>query len=236
MDREDTLRRAEKLLRQGRLEAAIAEYARLVDDQPGDWATANLLGDLYVRAGQIERAVTQYARIADQLARDGFLSKATALYKKIVKIHPEDDTALLRAADLAAQQGLSADARGYLHALFQQRLRRSDRAGAAKIAYRLAEVDPHDAVGRLEAARMLAELGAPAEAAEQLRAAGHVLCEAGKVAEGIRAWREALRFCPTDGATRSELVKALVGLGDPDTAARDVARSAADWRAVADGL
>ena len=235
IDRDDILRKAEKLLRQGKLDAAVAEYERVVEDQPRDWTTANLLGDLYVRVGQVESAVAQYARIADQLAREGFLSKATALYKKIVKIHPADDTALLRAAELAAQQGLGADARGYLQSLFQQRLRRGDRAGAGKIAVRLADVDPHDAVGRLEAARMLAEMGETALAAEQLRAAGQALCAAGKIAEGIRAWREALRFNSADAATRSLMVHALLDLGDPD-AAREVARQAADFRAVGEGL
>ena len=34
IDREDTLKKAEKLLRQGRLEAAIAEYVRVVEEQP----------------------------------------------------------------------------------------------------------------------------------------------------------------------------------------------------------
>ena len=50
LDREDTLKKAEKLLRQGRLDGAIAEYLRVVEDQPRDWNTANTLGDLYVRA------------------------------------------------------------------------------------------------------------------------------------------------------------------------------------------
>jgi len=235
IDRDETLRKAERLLRQGKLEAAIAEYTRVVDDQPRDWTTANLLGDLFVRSGQIERAVAQYARIAENLAREGFVSKATALYKKIVKIHPEDDTALLRAAELAAQQGLGADARGYLQALFQQRLRRSDRAGAAMIAVRIAELDPANAVGRLEAARMLAELGESASAAEQLRCAGQAFCGAGKAEEGMRAWREALRFNPADLLTRSLMVQALLDLGDAD-AARDVAHQAGDLRAVADAF
>ena len=75
MDRDETLRRAEKLLRQGRLDAAIAEYASLVEDQPRDWTTANLLGDLYVRAGQIDQAVAQYTRIAEHLAREGFVAE-----------------------------------------------------------------------------------------------------------------------------------------------------------------
>jgi len=59
LDREDTLKKADKLLRQGRLDAAIAEYLRVVEDQPRDWNTANTLGDLYVKAKQADMAVAQ---------------------------------------------------------------------------------------------------------------------------------------------------------------------------------
>ena len=235
MDRDDTLRRAEKLLRQGRLDAAIAEYARVVEEQPRDWATANLLGDLYVRAGQIEPAVVQYARIAEHFAHEGFVTKASALYKKIVKIHPDDDAALRRMAELSAQQGLTADARLQLLTLFQQRLRRGDSAGAAEAARSYAAVDPADAAGRFESARMFADLGDPARAAAQLREVGEMLAAAGKTAEAARCWQAAIGYDPEDASSRDLLVRTLVDAGDLD-AAREMARTAGQWQAVAGGL
>ena len=235
MDRDETLRRAEKLLRQGRLDAAIVEYARLVEEQPKDWTTVNLLGDLYVRAGQVDQAVAQYTRIAEHLAREGFVAKASGFYKKIVKIHPDDDAALLRMAELSAQQGLAADARMQLQALFQQRLRRGDTARAAEAALAYAAVDPADAAGRFESGRMLADLGDPAGAAAQLRAAGETLMAAGKVPDAVRCWQAAVDYHAADAAARDMLVKALVDAGDPD-AAREAARSGEQWRAVAGGL
>src|SRR5690348_18480310 len=108
IDRDSALKKAEKLLRQGRLDSAIAEYERLVQDQPQDLTTANVLGDLYVRAGQRESAVAQYLRIATHLEREGFFSKAAALYKKILKIKPDDEDVLERAAGIAVRQGLLA--------------------------------------------------------------------------------------------------------------------------------
>ena len=43
-DREGALKRAEKALRQGRVDAAIAEYQGIVLAQPRDWNSANALG------------------------------------------------------------------------------------------------------------------------------------------------------------------------------------------------
>jgi tetratricopeptide (TPR) repeat protein len=235
MDRDETLRKAEKLLRQGRLDAAIAEYARLVEEQPKDWATANLLGDLHVRAGQIDQAVAQYTRVAEHFAEEGFVAKASALYKKIVKISPDDDGALRRTAELSVQQGLAADARMQLQALFQQRLRRRDAAGAAEAALAYAAVDPADAAGRFESARMLADLGDHASAAGQLRAAGGTLIAAGKRADAVRCWQAALKYDPADAESRDLLVQALVDAGEPD-AAREAAQRAGHWHVIADGL
>ena len=82
VDREDALRKAEKLVRQGRLDAAIEAYLQIVDDHPGDWGTANALGDLYVRTGDLDKAASQFTRIADHFRRDSVLPKAVAVYKK----------------------------------------------------------------------------------------------------------------------------------------------------------
>ncbi len=128
IDRVAALRNAEKLLRQGKLEPAIVEYLRIVDDQPRDLNSTNTLGDLYVRAGQVDKALEQFLRIAGILFEDGFLPKAAALYKKILKLKPDHEPALLQAAEIAASQGLLADARTYFNAVAERRRAR----GAAR--------------------------------------------------------------------------------------------------------
>jgi tetratricopeptide (TPR) repeat protein len=148
LDREDTLKKAEKLLRQGRLDAAIAEYLRVVEDQPRDWNTANTLGDLYVRANQADKAVAQYARIADHFFQDGFYPKAAALYKKILKIVPEDEKSQLHLADISIRLGLMADAKSYLTAVATRRRARGDTHGANEMVVRLGTLDPADIAPR----------------------------------------------------------------------------------------
>jgi tetratricopeptide (TPR) repeat protein len=136
-DRAAALRQAERALRQGRLDQAIAEYERLVEDQPRDWSTANALGDLYVRAGRVPDAVTVLTRVADALSRDGFGSRAAAFYKKVLKLDPRDEHALLRTADIAAEQGLLADARLHLRLLEQVHRDRGHEDRAEEVAGRI---------------------------------------------------------------------------------------------------
>jgi tetratricopeptide (TPR) repeat protein len=129
IDRAALLRNAETLVQQGKLDQAIAEYRRIVNDQPRDWNTANALGDLYLRNSQTDKAVELFVRVADSLSQDGVLLKAAALYKKILKLRPHDEPVLLKAAEIAAGQGLFAEARAHLKTLNEQRRNRGEASG-----------------------------------------------------------------------------------------------------------
>lgn len=215
LDREDTLKKAEKLLRQGRLDAAIAEYVRVVEDQPRDWNTANMLGDLYVRAGQSDRAVAQYGRIADHFFGEGFYPKAAALFKKILKITPDDETTQLKLAELSTKQGLLADAKAYLTAVGSRRRARGDERGANEIVVKLGSLDPSDIDARMAAARVLSEGGEKEVAAARFREVYDDLVQkGGRDAEALVALTEAVRLNPADRQGRGVLARALVASGD----------------------
>ena len=116
-DRDAALKAADKALKTGKVDAAIAEYIKIVEAQPRDWNSANTLGDLYVRTNKLEKGVEQYTRIADHLADEGFYPKALALFKKILKLKPDHEYAMLKSGDLAALleqaiPGLPDDANG----------------------------------------------------------------------------------------------------------------------------
>jgi tetratricopeptide (TPR) repeat protein len=205
IDRAAVLRNAEKLLRQGKLEPAIAEYVSLVEDQPRDWTTANGLGDLYVRANQIDNAVAQFARIADSLSRDGFFPRAAALYKKILKLRPDDEHALQQAAEIAAQQGLLVDARAHFTLLAARQRARGDQLAAAETAIRIASLDPEDYEQRLQGARLRFDILDVAGAVKELKAIAAELREKDRLVEALAALREAAQF---DSAGRD--VQALI--------------------------
>jgi tetratricopeptide (TPR) repeat protein len=160
-DRAATLRNAEQLVRQGKLQPAIAEYLRAIEESPKDWAIANTLGDLYVRTGQTDKAIEQFRGVADGLFRDGFLPKAAAVYKKVLKLSPDDEHALQQAAEIAGRQGLFADARSYLTTIVEKRKARGDTRGAAEARIRLGGLDAGDYEGRIAAANARVEIGGP---------------------------------------------------------------------------
>ena len=97
----------------------------MVEEQPRDWNTRNTLGDLYIRASQPDKACAQYMQIADHLMHEGFFPKAAAIYKKILKIKPDEESVLLNLGEISAKQGLLADAKALLHVGREQAARRA---------------------------------------------------------------------------------------------------------------
>jgi tetratricopeptide (TPR) repeat protein len=214
IDRAARLRNAEKLLRQGKPDAAIAEYLLIVEDQPRDWNTANILGDLYVRAGQTDKAVEQFVRIAEGLSEDGFLPKAIALFKKVLKLKPDHEHALLQAGEIAASQGLMADARTFLNALSARYRARGDDRGLAQVRIRLGSLDPSDYPARFDAARARILIQDNAGAVRALTALAEELAGKGRQAEAIEGLREAALLSPGDDEIRERLLAVYLAAGD----------------------
>lgn len=219
MNRQTILRDAEKLVRQGKPDRAIEEYLRVVEDQPGDWTTANIIGDLYVRTGQAERAVEQFLRIADALAADGFAPKASALVTKALKIDPRHEGALLKAAAMAREQGRSLDAQSYLQRVADERRGHGDARGAAEITIQLAELAPASAESRRLAIRSRVQLGDSDGAVSELLALAGDLAAQGQIDAAVAAWTEAAGMDPGHVALSDEGVAACaaaVGRRRPD--------------------
>ncbi len=235
IDRAAILKNADKLLKQGKLEPAIAEYVRVVEDQPRDFSTANALGDLYVRAKKIDKAVEQFIRIADSLNEDGYLPKAAALYKKIIKIKPDHEHALLQAAEIAASQGLYADARGYLTVVADKKAAAGDKRGNAQMRIRMGNLDPADFPARVNAARARIDINDAGGAVRDLKEIAVELTEKNRPAEAIEALREAAQIAPDDEGIRARLFDVYLSANDL-TRAAECATTSAHFKTLATAL
>ncbi len=144
IDRQEGLRRADALLKQGQIEAAIQEYAVLAAANPSDWFSLNILGDLHVRAGRPREALAFYAKVADHYLVEGFHARAAGFYKKILKFAPHDEDVRIKLARASAQQGLIVEARSHLQDVLAARRRRGDAVGAAAAVALVAELDDRE--------------------------------------------------------------------------------------------
>ena len=234
-DRNGTIRNAEKLLRQGKLDAAIAEYLRVIDDQPTDWNTTNVLGDLYVRVGQIDKALEEFLKVAESLRDEGQLVKSAALYKKILKLKPDNERALLEAAELVAQQGLYADARSYLNIVLEKRRAANDVRGIAMARVRLGALDPADYAARIDGARARLDMNDTAGAVSDLTTVASELSEKARYDEAIEALKIAASADSENDDVRTQMFDLYVSSEDFAHAA-ECATTAAQFVSVAESL
>ena len=232
IDRDATLKKAEKFLRQGRLDQAIGEYLKVIQEQPSDWSTINAVGDLLVRAGQMESGIEHFARIADHFFEEGFLPRAAAVYKKILKLKPDVEHAALRAAEISEQQGLLADAKAVLVKVAEARVRRGDKRGAAEIHLRLGSLDPADLASGVAAAKAAAELGDVEGAVERLLTLAAECQKKNKAAESLQALDEAIKIAPDNREVRGELLARFMEQGDLERAT-GYASSSKDYKSIA---
>jgi len=225
-DRQAAVRAAEKLLRVGKLPAAIEAYTCLVDEQPGDLDTALLLAQLHLRARNIDSAAGRFASIADAWRLEGKLEQAFNTYKKILAIRPADEHALGHAAALAITQGQTAEGRRFLLALADQQVARNDMAAAGDTLAEAATLDPSDTALRERVFQMAVAAGNFARAREHAVTTSHrrrvadALDAAGLRDEAIDLLHEALHHDPDHLPTVARLVRLLVETGDAIAAAQ----------------
>ena len=154
---ERTLDDAHRLLRQGKVDGAIEVYAGVLEERPDEWPAANRLGDLYVQAERLDEAVEQFTRVAQYLWERGLLPKAAALYKKVLKLRPDDEPARDRLAEIALRQGFLVDALAHLTAIVDHRLAAGDDEGAIAVEQRIGQLRQRAAEDAATAAAPLPE-------------------------------------------------------------------------------
>ena len=218
IDRESAVRKAEDLVREGKIDLAIEEYLRLAEDQPGDFGAANALGDLYARVGKRTAAANQFVQIGDSQRDSGFVPKAVAFYKKALKVDPASDHALSQLAQIAVEQELYADATLYLNRLIQRRREQNNEAGVAECLVRLGGFPTATADAKMAAARAAATHVAADQAARLWLDAADALDRAGRPREAVDVLMQASSLSPDDALLRRRVAEACAATGQIERA------------------
>ncbi|MFQ5720864.1 MAG: tetratricopeptide repeat protein [Candidatus Aminicenantales bacterium] len=110
-ERDKIIEQAEKYVKKGKFEEAIAEYRKLLDRNAQDLSIRSLIGDLYIKSGQIKRAIIEFAKLANIYEERGRASQALAIYKKMNRLNPEDIDIAKKLAELYFNQGIFSEAK-----------------------------------------------------------------------------------------------------------------------------
>jgi Flp pilus assembly protein TadD len=211
---------AEKLEKAGRPDQAIALYKQIADDNPRDWNVVNKIGDLYAKLNRTKEAADEYAKVADFYARDGFLLKAIAIWKKINKLDAASLEPYQQLAELYAKQGLMMEAKAQYQIVIDEFIKRGRTRDAGEVLRKMAEVDPADLKVRSKLADLYTREGSSEKAVGEHIAIADELNKKGHLAEALQVLEKGLKIDPHSDRLRLELARVHLVQKNHDKAAQ----------------
>ena len=219
------LKQAERFAQQGKLEAALGQYRKVLSISPRDTTVANTIGDLYARLGRIEDAIKYYTNVAEVFESAGFLPRAAAVYKKIAKLDPTNADVALQLANLYARQNLVGEATQQFTAVVDLYRRAGKHRDALRVLKQVVDLDGGNPRAYLNLARTLEHENLGREAADAYRAAGSEWMRRGRPAESVEAFERALKLEPESRGILKALAEAHAARGDLRPALDLIARA-----------
>jgi len=199
---------AQKLLNQGKVAQAIAEYQQILKHEPRDQVTLMTIGELYIRQGETFQAIDYFERLAQLFVGDGFLTKAIAVYKRIAKLAPEEIRPLEKLADLYVQQGVMSEARPLFLQLAEIHLKNNRQPEAVALLKKLLAAEPDNLRIQIRLADLYQAMGQSREAVEAYVSAAQRALARGDQAECEKLADKAIKLDPRSLA--ASIVKARV--------------------------
>ncbi|HVO51096.1 MAG TPA: tetratricopeptide repeat protein [Thermoanaerobaculia bacterium] len=209
--REALLASAEKSLQKGKVDSALKDYLKILEETPGDINILNKVGDLYTRLNRNEEAIPYLTRIAEHFARDGFFLRGIAIYKRINRLDPARLDVYERLAELYAKQGLTTDAKSQYQVLADYHARNDNAIGAIGIYQKMVAIDPQNIQLHVKLADFFTQARRKPDALKEYTIVATLLRERGAVDEAIQVYEKALQMAPDNVEVLRSFVPLLVG-------------------------
>ena len=219
-DKTKAMRNAERYLAQGKIRSAIGEFKQVVEHDPKDFGTLNMLGDMYTKNSEKKAAVACYMSVAEHYSKQGFAQKAIAIYNKISKIEPHSVEVLAKLAELYIVKGSLKEARSHYTTLAEHYLNSGRKLEALAIWKQIALLDPNNTDAYLSLAESYLQESQIDDAAEAFSNAASRLSRQGRHEDALNAFSRALDLKQDDSKILSGFVEAKFALGCPDEAAQ----------------
>ncbi len=219
-DKVKAMRNAERYLSQGKIRAAIGEYKQVVESDPRDFSTLNILGDLCAKNSETNEAVKYFTKVAEHYGNQGFAQKAIAIYNKIARIQPDSIEISAKLAELHRMKGSVAEARVHYTTIAEEYQRRGKKLEALDAWKSIAELDPNNTDIYLRIADVYRQENQTEEAARSYTEAGLRLAGLERHEQALEAFSKAFEVRPNDISLLNGMVKSQIALGYSDEAAK----------------
>lgn len=223
-DKTKLMRNAERYLAQGKIQSAIGEYKQVVANDPKDFGTLNMLGDLYTKNSEKSQAVKCYTSVAEHYSKQGFAQKAIAVYNKITKIQGASVEISAKLADLYKFKGAVNEARVHYNTVAEHYESLGQKVEALEVRKQIASLDPNDTTSYLKIAEAYLEEGEKDAAADAFAEAAARLAKSEDHTGALAALEKALELKPTEPKILAAFTQSHFALGSAATAAEALTR------------
>lgn len=236
-DKTTAMRNAERHLSQGKIASAIAEYKQVVQNDPKDFVTLNMLGDLCVKENDTRQALRCYMAVAEYYSKQGFAAKAIAVYNKVARITPDNPEVTEQLAELHKQKGSIGEAKAHYTSLANFYERTNKKLESLSIWKKVADLDANNTSVLAKIGDAYLHEGENDEAVEAFVRLGERLNLQNKFGDAASAFQRALAidernrpaligFCESKQAlgSASEATEMLESLLSSDSTDREAAK------------
>lgn len=204
VERDKVFQAAQKLVERKRYDKAIAEYQKLVAEDPKDVRTLLKIGDLYLKLEQYVEAITTYETVGQFYSQQGFALKAIAVYKQIREIvnkhvpHLADRFGHIvpQLAELYVQAGHTSDALAAYDEVATRLLKSKRERDAVSILEKVIELDTQNPLPQLRLAETYVKLKEVDNAITRFGAAANILVKLGRLHEALKVVERLLQYRP----------------------------------------
>ncbi|MHB8800481.1 MAG: tetratricopeptide repeat protein [Thermoanaerobaculia bacterium] len=216
--RDSLIASAEKSLLKGKVDAALKDYLKVLEETPSDINVLNKVGDLYVRLGRNDESIPFFLRIAEHYARDGFYVRGIAMYKKINKLDPARLDIYEKLAELYVKQQLWMEAKSNYQVLADYLLKQDNLQGAVGIYQKMVAIEPQNLQLHVRLADLFTQAKRLPEALQEYAVVAAALSERGANEESIRVYEKALKLAPDNVDILRTLVPLLLSINSVEQA------------------
>ena len=206
-DRIKIIEAAEKKVKAGKHQEAIAEYRKLLLGSGADVPINNIIGDLYIQLGQVDAAVKIFQSNIAYLEKKGAYSQALAICKKTSKLSPASTEFTVKLGDLYSHLGFAAEARTEYFKAAEELEQKQETESLLGLYEKLTRLERGDIEPRLKLASLYVKTGASDKAVAELNDAAEWLFVTNDFKQAEKILEEARVFKDSDPRTLANLVR-----------------------------